>query len=131
MRVWLLKSKRGGRTCGHLHVRESGARRCLDTQPEPSGWSVVSTYLSDTEGARLKPNWSMLLANIGIMSIGLGMAAFGAVALVWGLRTDDGLAIGTGIFGVLTGLLLSVLWGKSLVDDYRDPSPYGGGWDWF
>ena len=60
---------------------------------------MVSTYLSDTEGARLKPNWSMLLANIGMMSIGLGMAAFGAVALVWGLRTDDGMAIGTGIFG--------------------------------
>ena len=92
---------------------------------------MVSTYLSDTEGARLKPNWSMLLANIGMMSIGLGMAAFGAVALVWGLRTDDGMAIGTGIFGALTGLLLSVLWGKSLVDDYCDPSPYGGGWDWF
>ena len=73
----------------------------------------------------------MLLANTGIMSIGLGMAAFGAVALVWGLRTDDGMAIGTGIFVALTGLLLSVLWGKSLVDDYRDPSPYGGGWDWF
>ena len=24
MRVWLLQSRRGGRTCGHFHVRESG-----------------------------------------------------------------------------------------------------------
>ena len=28
MRVWLFKSRRGDRTCGHLHVRESGAWRC-------------------------------------------------------------------------------------------------------
>ena len=56
MRVWLLKSRRGGLTCGHLHVRESGAWRCLETEAEPSVWSVVSTYLSDTEGARLRPD---------------------------------------------------------------------------
>lgn len=58
MRTWLLQSRRGGRTCGHLHIRESGAWRCRDLQAEPAAWSVVSTWLADPEGARPKRDWN-------------------------------------------------------------------------
>ena len=131
MRVWLLQSRRGGRTCGHLHVRESGAWRCRDTQAEPSAWSVVSTFLSDAEGARPRPDWGSVIACTGMVVLALGMVAGSLAALVWGFRSGDLWAVGAGGFGASASLLLMALWGKSLVDDFRNPTPYGGGWEWF
>ena len=44
--MWLLKSKKGSQTCGHLHVAEVEAWRCLDTQAEPSAWAVASASVT-------------------------------------------------------------------------------------
>ena len=44
--MWLLKSGKGGQTCGHSHGAEAEAWRCLDGQTEPSAWSVASARLA-------------------------------------------------------------------------------------
>ena len=44
--MWLLRSKRGSRTCGHLHAAEAEAWRCLDRQAVPSAWSVALASLA-------------------------------------------------------------------------------------
>ena len=92
MRVWLLQSRRGGRTCGHLHVRESGAWRCRDTQATPWAWSVVSTFLSDAEGARPRPDWDSVIACTGMVVLALGGVVVGAAGSVW-LACGLGLAV--------------------------------------
>ena len=47
MNVWLLQSKEGGLTCGHLHEDEAAAWRCRGVQADPEGWVVVSARLSN------------------------------------------------------------------------------------
>ena len=131
MGVWLLQSRRGGLTCGHLHVRESGAWRCRETQAEPASWSVVSTRLSDAEGARPKPDWVllMILGAMVIMAVGLTMGCLAGLVSAWVTGVVGGVVVW--IFGVAISGLLMAAFGNMLVDEYRDPSPSGGGWDWF
>lgn len=83
MRTWLLQSRRGGRTCGHLHVRESGAWRCRDLQAEPAAWSVVSTWLTDHEGARPKRDWDRIGACAGVLLLTGGTGATALAGLAW------------------------------------------------
>ena len=131
MSVWLLRSRRGGLTCGHLHVREPGAWRCRETQAEPAAWSVVSTRLTEEEGARPKPDWGlvMVVGAMLIMLLGLTMGCLAGLVSAWVTGVVGGVVIW--IFGVATSGLLMAACGKMLVDEYRDPSPSGGGWDWF
>ena len=115
MRVWLLQSRRGGRTCGHLHVRDSGARQCRDTQADPLPWMVTSAWLSELEGARRKPDWGGLMVGAAMVIL-VGAALAGQV---WG--------------AVLAGVVLVLLTGACVsiwLDEYRNPSPYGISWDW-
>ena len=131
MRVRLLQSRRCGLTCGHLHVRESGAWRCRKTQAEPAAWSVVSTRLTEAEGARPKPDWGLLMI-VGAMMItrlGLTMGCLAGLVSAWVTGVVAGVV--AWIFGVAISGLLMAAFGKMLVDEYRDPSPSGGGWDWF
>ena len=130
MRVWLLQSRRGGRTCGHLHVRDSGARRCRDTQADPLAWMVTSAWLSELEGARRKPDWGGLMVGVAMVILvgGIGVAAFvvlvGAALAgqVWGAVLAGVVLV---LFVLLTGACVSI-W----LDEYRNPSPYGISWDW-
>ena len=105
MRVWLLQSRRGGRTCGHLHVRESGAWRCMDTQPDPSGWSVVSTWLSDPEGARSKVELRWLMVVAGFLVLIGGVVVTALVGMVWTwIAGYVWMAVGVAVVVVVFGL---------------------------
>ena len=42
----MLQSRKGGQTCGHLHVGEADAWRCRGVQEEPGAWLVASAWLS-------------------------------------------------------------------------------------
>ena len=125
MRVWLLKSNRSGRTCGHLHVREFGAWHCRDGQPDRSGWSVVSTWLSEPEGVRQKPDWVSIGLLSGVLSAvlvtGLGGLA-GGIWVAWYLAAAVVVAgtVGACVFGV---------W-RFIADEYHDPPRSAAGWDW-
>ena len=131
MRVWLLQSRRGGLTCGHLHVRESGAWRCRDTQAEPAAWSVVSTWLSDPKGARPKPDWGGLMVTSAMVIMCLGFIVGCLAGAAWAWVTGEVMAVVAWIFvTAILGLLLTAS-GKMLVETYRDPSSFGDGWDWF
>ena len=118
MRVWLLQSRRGGRTCGHLHVRDSGAWRCRDTQADPLAWMVTSAWLSELEGVRRKPDWGGLMVGAAMVIL-LGAALAGQV---WGAVLAGVVLV---LFVLLTGACVSI-W----LDEYRNPSPYGISWDW-
>ena len=101
MRVWLLQSRRGGRTCGRLYVRDSGARR--------------------------RPDWGMLMAGVAMLILvgGIGVAAF--VVLVGAALAGQvwGAVLAGVVLVLLTGACVSI-W----LDEYRNPSPYGISWDW-
>ena len=129
MRVWLLQSRKGGRTCGHLHVRESGAWRCRDTQPDSAGWSVVSTWLSDPEGARPKQDSAFLALGAGVVLLVLMIVGVLLLAAVWFWTIGE--PSGALVSGVLALIFLPLVWSavQTMVDTYRHPSR-GGGWDW-
>ena len=79
MEIWLLKSKKGSQTCGHVHVAEVEAWRCLDTQAEPSAWAVVSACLTvkdkrlrrDMEYVLLLGAWVVLVPLLAALSAAL------------------------------------------------------------
>ena len=104
MRVWLLQSRRGGRTCGHLHVRDSGARR--------------------------KPDWGGLMVGaamvilVGVIGVGALVVLVGAALAgqVWGAVLAGVVLV---LFVMLTGACVSI-W----LDECRNSSPYGIRWDW-
>ena len=128
MRVWLLQSRKGGRTCGHLHVRESGAWRCRDTQAEPAAWSVVSTWLSDPEGGRRKPDKDLVCV-FGFMAFVILPLPVGAFAFAWWSLGQAVWLVLVAVFVVVVAVGLVVLPISMLVDELRDPRPWGG-WDW-
>ena len=129
MRVWLLQSRRGGRTCGHLqHVRESGAWRCRDVQSDPAGWSVVSTWLSEPEGARPKVDWGWIAVGAAMLLL-VGGATVAVLVWSW-IVGNAGLAVVAAVVAAFFGLLTASTV-RQFVDDYRNPSSWSGGWDWF
>lgn len=77
--MWLLKSKKGSQTCGHLHVAEVEAWRCLDTQAEPSAWAVASAWLTvkdkrrrrDMEYVLMLWAWMVLVPLLAVLSAAL------------------------------------------------------------
>ena len=71
------------------------------------------------------------MACTAFVILGLGMAVGSLAALSWGLRSGESGAVGVGAFGVPVSLLLVALWAKSAIDDFRNPTPYGDGWEWF
>ena len=130
MRTWLLQSRRGGRTCGHLHVRESGAWRCRDLQAEPAAWSVVSTWLTDPDGARPKRNWGWMGASVVVFLLtgGTGAAALAGLAWSW-MVGSVWLAAVAVVVAVCFGAM-SAPAAREVVDACRNPSSSSGGWDW-
>ena len=131
MTVWLLQSRRGGRTCGHLHVRESGAWRCRHVQGEPGAWSVVSTWLSEPQGARPKRDWDWIVINFMMFMLTAGFSVAGLAGMVRFWWSGNGLllvlsAAVAGLFG-----LWAWLWAGHLLDEFRNPSSQVGfSWDW-
>lgn len=81
MQVWLLQSRKGGRTCGHLHVRESGAWRCRDVQAEPGAWSVASAWLTAQDKRPEQDVWHVLALWFMVV-MAPASAVLSAVALV-------------------------------------------------
>ena len=77
----MLKSRKGGQTCGHLHVAEAEAWRCLDAQAEPSAWSVASACLT-VKDKRPRRNMEYVVLLWAWMVMVPLVAALGAVALV-------------------------------------------------
>ena len=133
MRVWLLQSKAGGLTYGHLHVRDAEAWRCLDTQADPGGWSVVGTYLSEPEGTRPRRNAVGICLLLGValpMSLFFVGLAAGAVYTIWAkLELWAGLGLAVCAIGA-AGVLVPV-WAL-LYREIRHPSNVTwGGWDWW
>ena len=88
MEMWLLKSEKGGQTCGHLHVAEAEAWRCRDMQAEPSAWSVASARLAVKDDRRQRDvvHEIALWAWVGLASVA---AVLGATALVVALVRED------------------------------------------
>ena len=70
--MWLLKNKKGGQTCGHLHVAEVEAWRCRDTQPEPSAWSVASAWLTVKDKRPQQDVWDVVLLWVWVVLAPLG-----------------------------------------------------------
>ena len=91
METWLLKSEKGGQTCGHLHVAEAEAWRCLDAQTEPSAWAVASARLAVKDERRQRDvvHEILLWAWVGLASV---VAVLGATALVVALVRESWLA---------------------------------------
>ena len=126
MRTWLPQSRRGGRTCGHLHVRESGARRCRDLQAEPAAWPVVSMWLTDPDGARPKRNWGWIGGCVGVF---LPTGGTRAAALAWSWMAGSvWLAAVAVVVAVCFGAVSAPV-AREVVDAYRNPSS-SSGWDW-
>ena len=77
--MWLLRSRKGGQTCGHVHVAEVEAWRCLDTQAEPSAWAVASAWLTvkdkrprrGMEYVLLLGAWVVLVPLLAVLSAAL------------------------------------------------------------
>lgn len=94
METWLLESRKGGRTCGHLHVAEAEAWRCLDAQAEPSAWSVASARLAvkDERPQRDVEYLLLLWAWVVLMPLGAVLSVAGlvhsSVALAAGLAGE-------------------------------------------
>ena len=129
MQVWLLQSRRGGRTCGHLHVRESAGWRCRDAQAEPGAWSVISVWLNGEEGTRPKRDKGMIavLTGFGFLSSLACVALLAGAVYEWGHRA---VALGSVVFAVVFGCL-AFAFGFALLKEIRDPTSYRGGWDWW
>ena len=66
--MWLLKSKRGNQTCGHLHAAEAEARRCLDRQALPSAWSVASASLVLVDQRPKQDPWYVSMLWLGMVT---------------------------------------------------------------
>ena len=114
MEMWLLRSRKGGRTCGHLHVAEAEAWRWLDAQAEPSAWSVASAWLAvKDEGPRrdveyVLPLWAwvLLMPLCGVLSV--AVLALSAVALAAGLAVQAREVAIAGVLVAAVGLSFCV-----------------------
>ena len=92
---------------------------------------MASTWLSEPEGSRPTPDWGQIVAFLGMCLVFVASAALCAFGLVtaWTAGAGWGVALGVvGVvaFGLLVGLFVQLVW-----RDYRNPSSYGGGWDWY
>ena len=130
MRTLLLQSRRDGRTCGHLHVRESGAWRSRDLQADTAAWWVVSTWLSDPDGVRPERNWGWIGACVGVFLLtgGTGAAALAGLAWFWMVGSAWLAAVAVVVaagFGAMSAPAA-----REVIDACRNPSSSSGGWDW-
>ena len=107
-----------------MHVRESGAWRYRDAQAEPSAWSVVSTRLSEPEGARPRPDWGDVMSGIAVLVIVAGVTVGVLAVAVWAALA--GHVWGAFVAGVvaLSLTLTTGAWVLLLRDQYRDPPRY-------
>ena len=79
--MWLLRSKKGSQTCGHLHVAEVEAWRCLDTQAEPSAWAVASAWLTVKDQRPKQDLWNGLLLGAWVVLMPLLAVLSAALAV--------------------------------------------------
>ena len=114
METWLLQSRKGGRTCGHLHVAEAEAWRCLDAQAEPAAWSVASAWLAvkderpqrDVEYVLLLWGWVVLMPLGAVLSV--VVLVLSAVALVAGMGIQAREVAIAGVLAAAVGLSFCV-----------------------
>ena len=138
MRVWLLQSKEGGLTCGHLHVHEAQAWRCLDTQADPEAWVVLYSYLHQPSGERPKPDGWLVASGLCLLLIGLAFGLLMVGGLIHTLMHNDlwdserRLLVTLYSFGMLGAGAWVFMSTDILISDIRRPTTTGwGGWDWF
>ena len=79
--MWLLKSKKGSQTCGHLHVAEIEAWRCLGRQASPSAWSVASAWVTVKDQRPKQDLWNVLLLGAWVVLVPL-LAVLSAALVV-------------------------------------------------
>lgn len=132
MRVWLLQSKEGGLTCGHLHVHEAQAWRCLDTQADPEAWVVLYSYLHQPSGERPKPDGWMVAGTFCVLLAGLALGLMSVGSLIHtSMHNWQHLVMAGGTVVLLTGGWVLVF-ANMLIEQIRRPTTTGwGGWDWF
>jgi hypothetical protein len=99
LKIWLLKDKKGGQTCGHLHVAEVEAWRCRDTQPEPSAWSVASAWLTVKDKRPQQDVWYVVLLWVWVVLAPLG-AVLSVILLVSALVRQSWEAVFVSVVGL-------------------------------
>ena len=128
MRAWLLQSRQGGLTCGHLHQRETEAWRCLGMQGDPTSWTVMFTWLSSA-GSPMGRDPGAVAAGLCLLVPLTAGIVDGLVNMLHGLLTWT---LATVSFGALVVLFLGVaacLAEGLFINAIRRPSPSGlRGW---
>ena len=97
--MWLLKSKKGSQTCGHLHVAEVEAWRCLGGQASPSAWSVASAWLTVKDRRLERDVWYVVLLWVWVVLAPLG-AVLSVILLVSALVRQSWEAVFVSVVGL-------------------------------
>ena len=124
MRAWLLRSRQGRLTCGHLHDREADAWRCLGLQADPICWSVASTWLSVVGVPPKHDAWTIAGGLCLLVPLAAGIVA-GLVNMIhslwaWDLAKVSFVALAVLFLGVTSCMIVALV-----IDASRHPSSSG------
>ena len=92
---------------------------------------MVSTWLSEPEGVRRKPDWVSIGLLSGVLSAmlvtGLGGLG-GGIRVAWVEGQAWHLAAAVVVAGIAGACVFGV--GRLIVDEYHNPTRYAANWDW-